>query len=527
MKQIFSILFFVLSSLPLFAQDGQISYTRCTDKEGIDDFDQNYGILLLSETNDLIVTSRNVLKGLSVDFQGKRPDGFYGYLVTIPHDSTHNPNLIVSRRGNPFNISFTTAVKPNYRFVYRIEEMKTRVRLDDISRENDVYLSETEAELQISTAIDSLQIICSPLLKAKIKTTVNTADDQIKVTKIVFPVSCFVNAQNELNSLRKEQESLQQLYISNPDAVTDSQWDRIDEIDDKIMELEGMVDDMDDVVIRLKGSNDLAINVSEYKARTQKSYIVVPIEVPVMKSECATFMSQANQSFENRKYKEAREIYNKALHSKGVPVEIRPSILASISQCDSCIYYNRLSTAVLNKLFALKKDATATQNDVARYASAASDFLQVLYNYHPDPFYKKFIDKMDELIAGMPLKVKFTVVEWRTLEEGNYIPDVELWSFSGDDEAQIYKRLHKNSSLRRFLRKNRSGAVNQVGLTNEKGVVEINLDRKQLPKGLIFYVVNQKRNIKPKYLKIKDLFRNAQGTFYEKQFRLKMFTEVR
>lgn len=62
----------------------------------------------------------------------------------------------------------------------------------------------------------------------------------------------------------------------------------------------------------------------------------------------------------------------------------------------------------------------------------------------------------------------------------------------------------------------------QVGTSGEGGIVEIELNRADLPKGLLFRP-KEDSGIKMKYLTVNELMHQAKGTYMEKQFRLKMY----
>ena len=171
----------------------------------------------------------------------------------------------------------------------------------------------------------------------------------------------------------------------------------------------------------------------------------------------------------------------------------------------------------------MKKQGNATQQKVAEYANIAINRYQKIYQeYNTDEIYNRRIEKLEGLISDMPLKIKFTIVEWRTLSEGDYIPDVEIWAYYGTPSISS----STFSSDRRFerMKKNESFNYKQIGVSNQQGIAETELDRTNLPEGIIFRP-NKKSNIKINYMSLADLIRQASGTYMEKQFRLKMYTK--
>ena len=148
--------------------------------------------------------------------------------------------------------------------------------------------------------------------------------------------------------------------------------------------------------------------------------------------------------------------------------------------------------------------------------------MEMVNTYNPDDFYRTRIERMENLLAEMPLKIRFTIVEWKTLNEGNKIPGVEVWTYKGELPVSS----NTFSSDRRFEKIIEKNGVDyaQVGVSDEQGLVEINLDRTSLPQGILFRP-GKDSNIKIKYMTMNELMYQAHGTYIEKQFRLKMYVK--
>jgi len=118
--------------------------------------------------------------------------------------------------------------------------------------------------------------------------------------------------------------------------------------------------------------------------------------------------------------------------------------------------------------------------------------------------------------------VLFTIVEWKTLHEGGKIPDVEIWTYNGEEQISSFAF----SSSRKFkkLVEKQGLDYKQIGISDSQGKVEVELDRNNLPKGFVFHPKDRK-DVKINYMDMKDLMRQAVGTFMEKRFRLKMYTK--
>lgn len=168
----------------------------------------------------------------------------------------------------------------------------------------------------------------------------------------------------------------------------------------------------------------------------------------------------------------------------------------------------------------MQKEDNATQDAVAKYASAAIAFLDVVNNYNPNDFYTSRIEKLKNLLEDMPLKISFTTVEWRTITEGDAIPDVEIWAYYGMDGISSIA-LTSAKKFKKIMSK-APEQYKQEGLTDTQGRALIELDRTKLPLGFVF-CPSTDEDIKITYISLNDLMRQAQGTYLEKQFRLKMY----
>ncbi len=224
-----------------------------------------------------------------------------------------------------------------------------------------------------------------------------------------------------------------------------------------------------------------------------------------------------------RKYKQARAAYDKALETgESVVADLRPNIQGAISLCDSCAYYDDLTARCFQQIAKMKKEGHATQAEVAEYASYAIEYIEQLRRFNPDDYYLKRIELMKGLLMSMDLQVKFTFVEWKTFSEGNPIPGVEVWIYRG------FTPLSSNSfsSDKRFRRLLKREGMNfqQVGQSGENGIAEIELDRTNLPTGILFRPKEDSPQ-KIVYMSFEDLMRQARGTYMKKQFRVKMYTK--
>lgn len=524
MKRIVWMILMIWTTFPLWAQSEYISNSRYMDADRFEDLGGNSGLLLLSKHTDLVISVINSKKKASIRPNGERPDGYYEYCVIIDATDTRTPKVEVSRRGSVYKTELVQSVKPDFLIAYRLEEVLNPIRMDDQTKPNDARLNATEAELEFTTTIKNLKVKCSPKLEAKVSSQVSSSDPNITITTVVIPIVALTNAQKSIEDIHKEYTTISSKIDSNPEKATDAEWNKQDELEKNEQDAVNTFKELASIEIHGESTNHLSIDISDMGPRSKKCYAVLPliIEKNVFVTQCSAFMSEGGKLFGMRKYKEARTAYENALKSRDVVINMRPAIRESITQCDTCIQYENFAAKAIKKIAEMKKMGNATQDEVAKYASAAIEFMQMVNTYNPDEFYITRIEKMKHLLTNMPLKIKFTIVEWKTLNEGNYIPAVEVWAYHGTPSISS----NAFSTDRKFKKALDKEGFNykQMGVSSTQGIVEIELDRTNLPEGILFRPDNDS-NIKIKYMSIAELLRQAHGTYMEKQFRLKMYTK--
>lgn len=519
----FGLFFFLWGFLlPTMAQIECISNSRDLNADRIENLGGRYGLLLLSKHKKLVINVVNASKEVEV----VRPtaasaDGLYEYHVLMDKEDTHQAKVEVNRMGDVYKTEFVANLKSDFMVAYRIEEIIEPIRMEDQSRGNEVYTDETAAEVEFTTNIKNLQVKCAKNLQAKITQRENPSDRNVTIVSVVFPVKTLLSAKDKLQTLNKEYEQLTQKI--NNDQATDADYDQHDTLTFYCTHAESELRRLSTLEIFSDNTNRLALDISDMGPRSKKCYAVLPlvIEKKIFKTECSRYMDEGARLFDQRKYTDARKTYLSAISTKeDVVAEMKPIIKKYISECDSCILYEKRAAFSISKILEMRKDGNATQEAVAKYASAGIGYLEVVNSYNPHDFYTSRIESLDKLLADMPLTIGFTTVEWRTITEGNALPDVEIWAYYGSDvlspvaltSAKKFKKLLSKSSHK----------FRQVGLTDMQGQGLVELDRTQLPHGFVF-CPNGTEDIKMVYLSLKDLMRQAQGTYLEKQFRLKMY----
>lgn len=521
MKKLLFTLLAVMCLLPAAAQTEYISHSRDMDADSFGELNGDCGLLLLSQNKNLVINITNASKLFRVDRpQGANADGLYEYKVIMDAADTRQPKVEVGRMSDLYKTEFVANLKPDYFVAYRIIEVAEPIRMEDRTQSNDAILDATRAGLELTTTIDGLKVVCNPLLEAEVKTAASKVDATVSVITVMFPVAKLQAAKAEMDDAQAEYGRLTALIES--DKATDADFDRHDEAEARCEEAARKLSELSSVTIYSDNTNHLSIDISDLGPRAKKSYIVMPVEIKkeVFVTEANAFVTEGGRLFEQRKYADARAAYVNAINAKDVELNMKPTISSYIALCDTCQRYEKYAAAALGKIVEMKKNNTATQQQVAKYAAAATEFLGIVNTYNPDAFYTTRIDQLNKMLEGMPLNITFTTVEWRTFSEGRPIPDVEVWAYYGEGTVQpsAYATPRK---FRKTINRN-AGTYKQEGLSDSQGKILVQLDRKNLPAGFVFCPTTD-NDIKAVYLSLDELMRRADGTYLEKQFRLKMY----
>ena len=504
---------------PVMAQTECITHSRDLDADRIENLGGRYGLLLLSEHKKLMVNVVNASK----EFEVIRPtaanaDGLYEYRVLVDKDDTHQVKVEVNKMGDVYKTEFVANLKPDFLVAYRIEEL-IPIRMEDQSRGNEAFMDETAAEVEFTTNVENLKVNCAPNLQAQITRKANPNDPNVTLVSVVFPVKPLLSLKTRLHKLNKEYDLLTQRI--DEVVATDAEYDRHDSVSIWRAQAEAEFGRLSTLEIFADNTSRLALDISDLGPRSKKCYAVLPLVVEIPKTECSRYMDEGARLFDQRKYADARESYVNALSTKeDVVAQMKPIVEKYIAECDSCIKYEKGAAFSISKILEMRKNGNATQDAVAKYASAGIGYLEAVNSYNPHDFYASRIESLDKLLADMPLTIGFTAVEWRTIAEGAVLPDVEIWAYYGS-EAFSPVALASVKKFKKLLDKAASD-FRQVGLTDGQGRSLVELDRKQLPHGFVFCPIGAD-DIKMVYLSLEDLMRQATGTYLERQFRLKMY----
>lgn len=524
MRKVLTVILTLCLSLPVFAQSDYISCHRDKSLDYPEDDEDICGILVVSKQYDLVIEVVNAVEKVVVKPpRAVSSNKTYEYEILISANDTRNPKVEINRRGSVYKTDFVANVKPGHFVGYRMEEVANPIRMDDQTTASDAILDEKKAELEFTTSLKDLKVECDPQIVLEKKTSRKEGDRNLMITSVIISIDVLKNAEESILNAQEAFDE-QDRYLKENDDTKDEEWTKLDELEKALNQALEHYNKLITVYIYCDNSNRISLDISDMGPRSKKCYVVLPlvIEKEIYKTDCSLHISEGGKLFDIRKFKEAKIAFENALNAKDATENIKSTIRTSMALCDSCIRYEGLAAKALRKINDLKKSSTATQDVVANYTSAAIDFLQILNSYKPDEFYSSRISKLEELLRNMPLCINFTIVEWKTLHEGNAIRNVELWAYNGD-ESITSSRFSTDKRFRKAKSKE-SYNYSYIGTTDYNGKVKVELNRNRLPKGIIFRPVDNE-DVKIHYLGIEELMKRSNGSYMEKQFRLRMYAK--
>lgn len=521
MRSIVTTLLCALTACWAMAQTVYISNSRDMDFDRFENLNGKCGLLLLSKVPNLKVRVTNASDSVSIKAGDVNAAGLREYYVTLYADDTRQPKVSVSERADVFTTDFVAEkLKPDFYVAYRIDKTAQQIIIDNQTKPNDAVLNAAQAMVELTTTLGGLQAQCSPKLNAQITTAKSSVDSEVNITSILIPVAPIVNARTRLAALQAESKELNDKISA--DKATIEEMNRSDQVEADLAEAAQLMRELGRLEIYTEESNHLVLDMSGLSPRAKLCYAVLALNrtKEVHKTQYGDYVSQAGALFAERKYDEALTAYQLALKCSDIEETMKPVIRENISDCDTCLAYVRRANFCIMRIKQLREQDNATQQEVARYASMAHNFFEKVNELNPHDYYTRWIAKLNQMLSDMPLKILFTTVEWLTLSEGNALPDVEIWAYTGKGSPKPGQL----TSIKAFSRalKAQANDYHQVGVTGADGKVEIELARTQLPAGFVFCPTGDSK-VKPTYITFDSLMREATGTYLEKQFRLKMY----
>ena len=131
---------------------------------------------------------------------------------------------------------------------------------------------------------------------------------------------------------------------------------------------------------------------------------------------------------------------------------------------------------------------------------------------------------MEELIDGLAMEVRFTIVRWMNNDSGLFeagkLPQVEVWAYTGS-EAPVQNSYKSDKKFKSLL--GNSNQFVQLGVSDKDGIADIQLNSQSLPACLFFRPVGYDDKIKIQSHDLDELLNQSKGSYNKLRIRLKMY----
>lgn len=504
--------------LPLYAQTGYITNYRNT-KEDRTELDLNgyCGLLIISPQNDLDINITNVADHPDIQRKGPRADGLYEYYITVSENTTQVLNVTAAQRGSVFRTKFTARVNPDKFTAHHVEVNENAIEYKEEGEFVGSEMNPNEGILEFTTKINNLQVEFPPELKARIIRSTKETDRSVTIIRVFIPLHAIKDAETAVKESERAYNEANE-KLTNKSTV--EEFDNVELLEKKAKQAKAHYDRLSFVEIYGDGTNRLPINIADLEGRKTRPYAVVPLIIEKYQTEYNGFMNEGRNLWQSRKYKEAKVAYENALKAKDAPEDMQELTRKNIVDCDTCILYDKRASTAIQLIMQMKQEGNSTQSKVAQYAFAAIECMELLNRYCPSEIYEERIGIMRKLVDGLPLNISFTIVEWKkTLEEGDYMEDVEIWEYEGYGKLTSAS-FPSDRAFHKMIDKEKLH-FRQLAITDRQGVASISLDRKKLPANLIFRPKEGSKT-KIKVMDLDELIRLAGGDYKEQRIRLRM-----
>ncbi len=505
---------------PAAAQDKYMSSERYEDADQIDGNPADYGVLLISTTADLVVTTPDDKVDLMVSAPQPREGGLYEYVVSVVLSKPQQLKLEVSRRGSISATEFVVKLrKPDVLYAYRINEVNTPITYEDHTGSTDFIASETHAAVEFIVSGYNLVLDYSEKLQAKKVMSANKADKTKMTTTLEYPIAVVNGAYDRMVKAEEERVRYEK-ELNAKSNTTEAEEERLDALKDVEEAAVREWNEINTIRVSVEGSNELAVSVCEEGAkavaRVKKCYAVLPLTREKDVSESAGFMRNAGTFFTQRLYQSARESFVSAMKAKDCPANMKSVIKVNINDCDTCIHFDQLYKFAVTEFAKFKKQKVGKQSEVAYYLNTAIYSLKKLDAKNPCDYYKNGIARIEKELGDMPMQIQFSVNEWRNMQSGAAMQGVTITAHYKSDEAELAKKAATRKQRKAMQQLAAQGVV--LGTTDSNGVSTLDLDRNNLP----YMITLSAPGASTQVYRMVDIERKAVGTYLKRTIHLHM-----
>ncbi|MBQ8059444.1 MAG: hypothetical protein IJ199_06440 [Prevotella sp.] len=523
MKSLFIVL--ITFCMPMMVVAQRSEFISCERYKSADSFLEEYlkekeigGVMLLSATKDLVISLSEEDKSLRDKIKGdwddhNKIDGMWIYRILIPFEHPRI-NIIVSRRGEEaFNTKETVKINQNMWTAYKVTYVTRPIgHFDQSDQTNTITGTDSLAKVEFVTDLENLTVDCRAL-SALSGTTLNEKKSHNGNSTITYELTYSVKPLIEAENRYKASKDKYEQYRGDENIKSKLRNDCED--------AERRLSELSEVNVYAEGTNVRTIQLGMEK-KMIKTYSVVLLKKEVHVSECTGFLQEAEKLYKLRDYENARKGFMMALNARDTPDDAHITIETRMAECDTCAYYDKLALLFLRQRKQLLDRKQTDQEEWVNVNNNAIEVIGKLNKYNECDFYSSRLQKLKKDI-GVPLSMSFTATKWerhnQSMQEGGPIANVEVWAYYGIN-APTMKEYDSDGKFKKLVS---SDLYRLLGSTDVHGQTLLELNRDELPMGLLFHPVGWGKSLQNVYMDMRQIMRQSKGSYTQRQFRLRMY----
>ncbi len=478
------------------------------------------GIMLLSDTKDLVISidnSYSLKDKVKTDVDSVKMDNMWVHRIYVPKE---NPGMTfyVSRRGSEaFNTKKTCNVGDKYIWkkfkVTYVERPINGFEQTDQGKPRTQPYQNKAAGIEFITELEGLKI------KSELdSTTVTSRKSDRGGNNVIYTLKYPLQPLRDAKKKWKDAEK----HLFGYEGSNNKERERL------IGKMQGAMNrfmKMSQLEVYAEGTNVLTVQIdTALQPNVLGQYSVVLLKKEVHVSECTGFLQEAEKLYKLRDYENARKSFVMALNARDTPDDAHITIETRMAECDTCMYYDRLALFFLTQRKKMLANKQTDQKEWVDVNNSAIEVISKLNKYNECEFYSTRLQKLKKDI-GVPLSMSFTVMKWerlgQSLREGGPIANIEIWAYYGYN-VPTPQEYSSETKFKKLV----SGNAEQYKLlnsTDSHGRTLLELNRDNLPTGLLFRPVGWGKTLQINYMDMRQIIQQSKGTYTQRQFRLRMF----
>lgn len=476
------------------------------------------GIMLLSYTKDLVISidnSYSLKDKVKQNVDTEKMDNMWVHRIYVPGE---NPNITfyVSRRGSEaFNTKKTCNVGnkhiwKKFRVTY-VERPINGFDQTQTDKPRQQPYQNKAAGIEFITELEGLKI------KSELDSTSVTSQKSDRGgNNIIYTLKYPLQPLRDAKKKWKEAEKHLLAYKGSDKKERGRLIGEMQSALDRFMK-------MSQLEVYAEGTNVLTVQIdTTLQPNKLGQYSVVLLKKEVHVSECTGFLQEAEKLYKLRDYENARKSFVMALNARDTPDDAHITIETRMAECDTCTYYDRLALYFLKQRKQMLDHKQTNQDEWVNVNNNAIEVIGKLNKYNECDFYSSRLQKLKKDL-GVPLSISFTATKWerynQSMQEGGPIANVEVWAYYGMNDPTM-KEYDSEGKFKKLVS---SDLYRLLGSTDVRGQTLLELNRDELPSGLLFHPVGWGKSLQNVYMDMRQVMRQSKGSYTQRQFRLRMY----